>query len=173
MNLGQLVKLVRAEYLVDATVNKIQGRRSSVGDRQQARASSRASLLQRSAHEHGRGLDPTSKPLSRKTSSRIKTSLVPRLRRLRDSRAGARVLPDLGIPRERSSSSPVSAARALPVLREHVRLHTHHGRARRSRPGSKRHAPSSRWVVTGDGDALSIAGNHLIHVLRATSTSTF
>ena len=38
---------------------------------------------------------------------------------------------------------------------------------RRSRPASRRRTPSSTvWVVTGDGDALSIGGNHLIHALR-------
>jgi len=46
-------------------------------------------------------------------------------------------------------------------------FHTIHGRAPAIATGVKAHNPDlSVWVVTGDGDALSIGGNHLLHVLR-------
>jgi len=46
-------------------------------------------------------------------------------------------------------------------------FHGIHGVRRRWRPGSRpRNRIFSVWVVTGDGDGLSIGGNHLIHALR-------
>ena len=55
----------------------------------------------------------------------------------------------------------------LPVLHEHVRLP--HDPRPRARGGDGREADASGlevWVATGDGDALSIGGNHTIHMLR-------
>jgi len=46
-------------------------------------------------------------------------------------------------------------------------FHSIHGRAPAIATGLKATRPElSVWVVTGDGDALSIGGNHLIHMLR-------
>ena len=46
-------------------------------------------------------------------------------------------------------------------------MHSIHGRAPAIATGLAASRPDlSVWVVTGDGDALSIGGNHLIHALR-------
>ena len=56
---------------------------------------------------------------------------------------------------------------AVPVLPRHLRLHSIHGRAPAIATGLATTRPDlSVWVVTGDGDALSIGGNHLIHAMR-------
>ncbi len=52
-------------------------------------------------------------------------------------------------------------------LRDSVRRHTIHGRAPAVATGIKAIRPELEvWVATGDGDALSIGGNHTIHMLR-------
>src|SRR3954465_5201503 len=78
------------------------------------------------------------------------------------------VLPQIGIPRERIVFiSGIGCAARFPYYMNTYGMHSIHGRA----PAIATGLPSSRrdllvWVVTGDGDALSIGGNHLIHALR-------
>ena len=77
-------------------------------------------------------------------------------------------MPELGIKRENIVFiSRHRLLEPLPVLHEHVRL-PHDPRPRAGdRDGLKMSRPdSSVWVVTGDGDGLSIGGNHMIHALR-------
>ena len=79
-----------------------------------------------------------------------------------------RVLPDLGIPREQFVFlSGIGCSSRFPYYVNTYGFHTIHGRAPAIATGLKATRPElSVWVVTGDGDALSIGGNHLIHVLR-------
>jgi 2-oxoglutarate ferredoxin oxidoreductase subunit beta len=79
-----------------------------------------------------------------------------------------RVLPDLGIPREQFVFlSGIGCSSRFPYYVNTYGFHTIHGRAPAIATGLKTTRPElSVWVVTGDGDALSIGGNHLIHVLR-------
>jgi 2-oxoglutarate/2-oxoacid ferredoxin oxidoreductase subunit beta len=79
-----------------------------------------------------------------------------------------RVLPDLGISRERFVFlSGIGCSSRFPYYVNTYGLHTIHGRAPAIATGLKATRPElSVWVVTGDGDALSIGGNHLIHILR-------
>jgi 2-oxoglutarate ferredoxin oxidoreductase subunit beta len=79
-----------------------------------------------------------------------------------------RVLPDLGIPRENFVFlSGIGCSSRFPYYVNTYGFHTIHGRAPAIATGLKATRPElSVWVVTGDGDALSIGGNHLIHVLR-------
>jgi len=79
-----------------------------------------------------------------------------------------RVLPELGIPRERFVFlSGIGCSSRFPYYVNTYGFHTIHGRAPAIATGLKATRPElSVWVVTGDGDALSIGGNHLIHVLR-------
>ena len=67
-----------------------------------------------------------------------------------------------------SSSSPASAARrGFPYYMNTYGMHSIHGRAPAIATGLSSSRPDlSVWVITGDGDALSIGGNHLIHALR-------
>ncbi len=78
------------------------------------------------------------------------------------------VLPDLGIPREKFVIvSGIGCSSRFPYYLDTYGFHTIHGRAPAVASGLKISRPDlDVWVVTGDGDALSIGGNHLIHTLR-------
>jgi len=79
-----------------------------------------------------------------------------------------KVLPELGIPRENFVFvSGIGCSSRLPYYVNTYGLHTIHGRAPAIATGVKVANPELEvWVITGDGDALSIGGNHLIHALR-------
>jgi 2-oxoglutarate ferredoxin oxidoreductase subunit beta len=76
--------------------------------------------------------------------------------------------PELGIPRERIVFiSGIGCAARFPYYMQTYGMHSIHGRAPAIATGLSTSRPDlSVWVVTGDGDALSIGGNHLIHALR-------
>ena len=78
------------------------------------------------------------------------------------------VFPELGIPREKFVIiSGIGCASRFPYYMNTYGFHTIHGRAPAVASGLKMTRPDlDIWVVTGDGDALSIGGNHLIHALR-------
>jgi len=78
------------------------------------------------------------------------------------------LLPDLGIPREKYVFvSGIGCSSRFPYYMNTYGMHTIHGRAPAIATGLAISRPDlSVWVVTGDGDALSIGGNHLIHALR-------
>jgi 2-oxoglutarate ferredoxin oxidoreductase subunit beta len=78
------------------------------------------------------------------------------------------VMPELGIPREKIVMvSGIGCSSRFPYYMNTYGFHTIHGRAPAVATGVKIANPDlSVWVVTGDGDALSIGGNHLIHALR-------
>ena len=162
MNLGQLRMLIRAR--VPRRRGRIQqGARASVpGGRARGRDHGAGGLVSdgngtpRAADREGLQVRPGS-------------SLVPGLRRLRDPQrhpglhARARLSSASG-----SCSCPGSAARRASRTTCRPTGCTRSTAARRrSRPASRSTRPDlSVWVVTGDGDALSIGGNHLIHALR-------
>jgi len=77
-------------------------------------------------------------------------------------------MPELGIPRENIVFvSGIGCAARFPYYMETYGMHSIHGRAPAIATGLSVTRPDlSVWVVTGDGDALSIGGNHLIHALR-------
>jgi 2-oxoglutarate ferredoxin oxidoreductase subunit beta len=79
-----------------------------------------------------------------------------------------RVMPDLGIPKENIVFiSGIGCSSRLPYYMNTYGMHRIHGRAPTIASGLKASRPElSVWVVTGDGDALSIGGNHILHVLR-------
>ncbi len=78
------------------------------------------------------------------------------------------VLPELGIPREKFVFiSGIGCSSRFPYYMNTYGFHTIHGRAPAIASGIKIANPDLQvWVATGDGDALSIGGNHLIHALR-------
>ena len=78
------------------------------------------------------------------------------------------VLPELGIPREKFVIvSGIGCSSRFPYYMDTYGFHTIHGRAPAVATGLKTTRPDlDVWVITGDGDALSIGGNHLIHTLR-------
>jgi 2-oxoglutarate/2-oxoacid ferredoxin oxidoreductase subunit beta len=77
-------------------------------------------------------------------------------------------LPELGIPRENLVIiSGIGCSSRLPYYVDSYGMHSIHGRAPAIASGLACTRPDlSVWVITGDGDALSIGGNHLIHALR-------
>ena len=79
-----------------------------------------------------------------------------------------KTLPELGIPRENFVFvSGIGCSSRFPYYTNTYGMHSIHGRAPSIATGVKVSRPDlSVWVVTGDGDALSIGGNHLIHALR-------
>lgn len=78
------------------------------------------------------------------------------------------LLPDLGVRRENTVFlSGIGCAARFPYYMSTYGLHSIHGRAPAIATGLATTRPDlDVWVVTGDGDALSIGGNHLIHALR-------
>jgi 2-oxoglutarate/2-oxoacid ferredoxin oxidoreductase subunit beta len=77
-------------------------------------------------------------------------------------------MPELGLTRERIVFvSGIGCAARFPYYMQTYGMHSIHGRAPAIATGLAVSRPDlSVWVVTGDGDALSIGGNHLIHALR-------
>jgi 2-oxoglutarate ferredoxin oxidoreductase subunit beta len=78
------------------------------------------------------------------------------------------VFPELGIPREKFVViSGIGCSSRFPYYMNTYGFHTIHGRAPAVATGVKLMRPDLEvWVATGDGDALSIGGNHTIHMLR-------
>ena len=79
-----------------------------------------------------------------------------------------KILPDLGIPLEKFVFvSGIGCSSRFPYYLNTYGIHGIHGRAPAIATGVKVANPDlSVWVITGDGDGLSIGGNHLIHAIR-------
>src|SRR3954462_33699 len=79
-----------------------------------------------------------------------------------------KVMPELGISREKMVFvSGIGCSSRFPYYMNTYGFHSIHGRAPAIATGVKAANPElSVWVITGDGDALSIGGNHFVHVLR-------
>lgn len=79
-----------------------------------------------------------------------------------------RLLPELGVKRENVVFiSGIGCSSRFPYYINTYGIHSIHGRAPTLATGLKITRPDlDVWIVTGDGDALSIGGNHLTHVLR-------
>ncbi len=79
-----------------------------------------------------------------------------------------KILPTLGIPRQNFVFvSGIGCSSRFPYYLNTYGFHSIHGRATAVATGIKTARPDlSVWVATGDGDALSIGGNHLLHAIR-------
>jgi 2-oxoglutarate ferredoxin oxidoreductase subunit beta len=79
-----------------------------------------------------------------------------------------KAMPDFGYPRENIVFiSGIGCSGRLPYYMNTYGFHSIHGRATTLATGLKAARPDLMvWVITGDGDALSIGGNHLIHSMR-------
>ena len=77
-------------------------------------------------------------------------------------------LADIGVKREDTVFvSGIGCSSRFPYYMNTYGVHSLHGRATALASGLKTARPDlNTWIVTGDGDALSIGGNHLIHLLR-------
>ncbi|WP_414900526.1 2-oxoacid:ferredoxin oxidoreductase subunit beta [Sphingomonas flavalba] len=83
-------------------------------------------------------------------------------------KAVQRTLPDIGArPENTVFVSGIGCSSRFPYYMETYGFHTIHGRAPAIATGVKLANPDlDVWVITGDGDALSIGGNHTMHLLR-------
>ncbi len=79
-----------------------------------------------------------------------------------------KTMPDFGVAKEKIVFiSGIGCSGRLPYYMNTYGFHTIHGRAATIATGLKGARPDLMvWVITGDGDALSIGGNHLIHAMR-------
>lgn len=79
-----------------------------------------------------------------------------------------KTLAELEVPREKSVFiSGIGCSSRFPYYMATYGFHTIHGRAPAVATGTKLANPDlDVWVITGDGDGLSIGGNHLVHALR-------
>jgi 2-oxoglutarate ferredoxin oxidoreductase subunit beta len=79
-----------------------------------------------------------------------------------------KIMPSLGIPREKIVFvSGIGCSSRFPYYMNTYGFHSIHGRAPALATGIKTARPDlTVWVITGDGDALSIGGNHLMHAIR-------
>jgi 2-oxoglutarate ferredoxin oxidoreductase subunit beta len=79
-----------------------------------------------------------------------------------------KLFPELGVPKEKFVFiSGIGCSSRFPYYMNTYGFHTIHGRAAAIASGVKLANPDlSVWIVTGDGDALSIGGNHTIHIMR-------
>lgn len=78
------------------------------------------------------------------------------------------VLPDIGVKRENMVFvSGIGCSSRFPYYMNTYGVHSIHGRAPAVATGIKLANPDLNvWIITGDGDGLSIGGNHFIHLLR-------
>ncbi|QNM82654.1 2-oxoacid:ferredoxin oxidoreductase subunit beta [Sphingomonas sabuli] len=83
-------------------------------------------------------------------------------------KAVQRTMPDLGVAREKTVFiSGIGCSSRFPYYMSTYGFHTIHGRAPAFATGVKLANPElDVWIITGDGDALSIGGNHTMHVIR-------
>jgi 2-oxoglutarate/2-oxoacid ferredoxin oxidoreductase subunit beta len=83
-------------------------------------------------------------------------------------KAVQRVMPELGRrPEDTVFISGIGCSSRFPYYMETYGFHTIHGRAPAVATGVKLANPDlDVWIITGDGDALSIGGNHTMHLLR-------
>ena len=79
-----------------------------------------------------------------------------------------KVMPTLGIPQEKIVFiSGIGCSSRFPYYMNTYGMHSIHGRAPAFATGLKSSRPDLNiWVITGDGDGLSIGGNHLMHAIR-------
>jgi 2-oxoglutarate/2-oxoacid ferredoxin oxidoreductase subunit beta len=79
-----------------------------------------------------------------------------------------RVMPEIGVPKENIAFiSGIGCSSRFPYYMATYGMHSIHGRAPAIATGLAIARPElSVWVITGDGDALSIGGNHVIHAIR-------
>lgn len=114
-------------------------------------------------------LDPPSPPLTRKDfTSDQEVRWCPGCGDYAILAAVQRMLPELGVRRENTVFvSGIGCSSRFPYYMNTYGFHTIHGRAPAVASGIKLANPKlDVWLITGDGDGLSIGGNHTMHLLR-------
>ena len=158
LNLGQLCRIVRAEYLVDAkSVTKVQGLPFTARELEDA-------------IEGGAAMSDTIVPITTKKdwTSDQEVRWCPGCGDYGILLAVQQLMPELGIaPENTVFVSGIGCSSRFPYYMNTYGMHSIHGRAPAIATGVAVARPDlDVWVITGDGDGLSIGGNHLIHALR-------
>ena len=173
MNLGQLAMLVRAEFLVDAAAVQPGHRPARSGPPRWKPASWRdrddGSDDGHSTIGHEAAMTEQAVTLTRKDfESDQEVRWCPGCGDYGILAAIQFLLPELGIePQEMVFVSGIGCAARLPYYMNTYGVHSIHGRAPAVATGVAVARPDLHvWVIGGDGDMLSIGGNHLIHALR-------
>jgi 2-oxoglutarate ferredoxin oxidoreductase subunit beta len=120
-------------------------------------------------HSNGSGNGATPLPMTKKDfTSDQETRWCPGCGDYAILASVQQLMPELGVPPERTVFvSGIGCAGRFVYYMDTYGVHGIHGRATALATGLATARPDlSVWVVTGDGDALSIGGNHLIHSLR-------
>ena len=163
MNLGQLALLLRARYLKDVIAfTKVQGKpftRQEIVDKIRE-------ILELERQCPLRRRPPTLTKKDFQTDQEVRW--CPGCGDYAILSAVQAVFPELGIPREKFVVvSGIGCSSRFPYYMNTYGFHTIHGRAPAVATGLKMARPDLEvWIATGDGDAMSIGGNHLIHTLR-------
>ena len=158
LNLGQLCRLVRAEYLIDAqSVSKVQGLPFTA-------------LELEDRDRRSPAMSDTIVPITTKKDwmSDQEVRWCPGCGDYGIMQAVQQLMPELGIaPENTVFISGIGCSSRFPYYMNTYGMHGIHGRAPAIATGLAVARPDlDVWVVTGDGDGLSIGGNHLIHALR-------
>ena len=160
MNTGQLLQLVRAEFLVDAVgYNRVRGLPFRSAELAEA-----ITALSGVMSGNGDLIQLTAKDF--KSDQEVRW--CPGCGDYAILAAVQGFMPELGIAREKIVFvSGIGCAARFPYYMETYGMHSIHGRAPAIATGLATARPDlSVWVIGGDGDMLSIGGNHLIHALR-------
>ena len=172
INLGQLLLLLRARYLVDAVgYNRVRGKPFRIQrDHRRGRAHPRRGTQEHDRRQPDRARRST-QPIQLTRKDFVSDQEVRWCPGCGDYSILAqtqKVMPDFGVPRENIVFiSGIGCSSRLPYYMNTFGFHTIHGRAPTLATGLKAARPDLMvWVITGDGDALSIGGNHLLHSMR-------
>ena len=195
MNLGQLALLLRGKYLVDAVgYNQVRGMPLKAAELAEAigdlvaeaegievdlgvcgeTAQEDASMSTELAHARPAlaasswSRPPTAPQTGKEFTSDQEVRWCPGCGDYAVLKAVQGFLPELGLRRENIVFvSGIGCSSRFPYYLDTYGMHSIHGRAPSIATGiATAREDLSVWVVTGDGDALSIGGNHLIHALR-------
>ena len=170
MNMGQLVKILRAEYLVDCeSYTKVDGLPIFTRDVIAEILARVGRLVERGRRVSGNGHERPRPPLTKADfSSDQETRWCPGCGDYAVLASVQSFMPELGIPPDRIVFvTGIGCAGRFVYYMDTYGMHGIHGRAPALATGVATSRPDlSVWVVSGDGDALSIGGNHLIHALR-------
>ena len=183
VNLGQLLMLIRAKYLIDAVgYDKVRGKpfriAEIIDEARRLLADRGSTMTETNGHA---AADPTiaQPPLSAANAAVIQLTRkdfvsdqevrwCPGCGDYSILAQTQKVMPDFGYARENIVFiSGIGCSGRLPYYMNTYGFHTIHGRAPTLATGLKAARPDLMvWVITGDGDALSIGGNHVIHSMR-------
>ena len=177
INLGQLALLVRARFLVDAlSYGRVRGKPFRIAEIVEAAEAVLRGELSRMTETPRRPQPPLS-PENAETLIKLtrkdfvsdqEVRWCPGCGDYSILAQTQKVMPDFGYPKENIVFiSGIGCSGRLPYYMNTYGFHSIHGRAPTLATGLKAARPDLMvWVITGDGDALSIGGNHVLHSMR-------